>query len=203
MPSTKYGLGKNRRGIELTLPSREDPENSNSPHNKCLVRMLDPSLLMQHGILDSLDSLGGLVAGHFSQVESGKPNDLAELTPEKVRGMSELEVLRYLRENQATITSGLSFIDRIVELAVIEPKVRRAVRMEEGKEIPLNDLERERAESSAVEPFVWVEDVDGEDKTAILQFVLSGVRAAEPFRAGQTADVPDMEPGKDVQLPTE
>src|SRR6185369_5757217 len=141
--------------------------------------------LVKAGILDSLDSLTGLVKSeHIDRVQKGAPTT-REITPED---------LQELAGNTDQLVKVLDLMDRVVEYAVVQPPVLRPVQRDEvgkpilmwrGKlnddssqlmeEIDLPDEERDPEQ-------VYTDMIDAMDKVFTFQFVVGGVRDLETFR---------------------
>jgi hypothetical protein len=171
MPSPKYSLGlKTTR--EFTLPSG----------NTCLIQDLDPTALIAAGILDSMDSLTAIVQDELLAKPGAKP------APE-----DDIELIRRLAKSGQLLTS-LRVIDLIVELAVAEPVVRRPVRpKEDGTEQPLTPAQRQTIKEQADGPLFFTDEIDPDDKNAIVEDAMKGVKAVEPFRAEPKAALDNVE----------
>lgn len=196
MPS-QYSLGSNAP-IEFPLPSLVDPGNPNSVHNICLVRRLSPQALLGAGILDHLDGLTAIVQ---KQHLSGKGNGskvaaVQSAAANRKRGKAasadeEAEGVAALQEflaNKGDLNQVFGLMDRLVELAVVEPKVLRpVVRDEFGRPVTLivdgKDTEIPLPTSERTPNVLYTDEVDLGDKSAITAFVMSGTQALETFRS--------------------
>lgn len=157
----KYGFGKVKDTMDLTLPSHEDPDDENSPHNVCRVRRPGVQGLIAAGVLDSFDSLTGLVQSEHLDRVDGK-NDRKKDTKE------EMALLKDQKEN---IMKALALVDKVVLYCVVEPKL-----------LPVSDGERDDEK-------LYVDDVDLDDRMFILQFALGGSSDLETFRKGTAESV--------------
>lgn len=149
------------------VPSSQDPylvtawgsneEDYRTPSGQlCRLRKLVPEDLLELGILDEVSRLPGLVqAGPIRQGEGQPPTD-----PEK-------EMLDLLRDpDKARAMMGV--IDKLVAYAVVKPNL---------KTVPPEGEERKPGQ-------VYTDMVGFGDKVAIMEYVLSGVRKLDSFRAG-------------------
>lgn len=100
----KYKVGKGSKPIELMLPSKDEDGN----HNVCLVKRPGVQGLIAAGLLDSFDSLTGLVGLHFEESEGKQALE---------------EGVRALSENKEKLKDALDLIDKVVVFTVVEPSV--------------------------------------------------------------------------------
>ncbi len=172
MPS-QHSIGRVDDTHLLTLPSKKSP----TEHNTCEVRKLPPIQLMEAGIFDQLDALTGLVSEEMQEL-SGKA------VPSNADGIAAIKVMS---GKFGEIRKGLAVMDRVVELALVDPPVQRPVVRDEfgqpvldekGEEIPLPLNQRDPN-------VIYTDIVSQEDKNAILAFVMTGVEAVKPFRKGR------------------
>lgn len=135
----------------------------------CQVRRPGIPGLIKAGILDSLDSLTGLVqTEHIDRVRKGE---------------IKAEDMQDLAKNKDKLLQAMTLADKVVCYAVVQPKV-----------LPDPEEGAEREPGA-----IYVEDIDLTDKMFIFQFVVGGVSDLEQFRKefGETlgslenvADVP-------------
>lgn len=199
MPS-QYGFGAKNANVELTLPSRQDPDDPTSPHNIVLVRRIQPDALVASGLLDSLDSLTAIVGSlmpatspqqMLAQAKVAKAREgaarknRAQAQPEADQP-TDAETMKALAELARTggLADVIALMDAVVEMAVVEPLVLRPIerdgsgvpiRDDKGALIPLPPAKR-RADVT------YTDDVGMADKSEVMNFALSGVRSIEPFR---------------------
>lgn len=176
----KYGIGKATAQIELELPSG----------NTCLVIRPGVQGLIKYGILDSLDSLTGLV-----QTELIDPHD-----PKKMQA-----AVARMAERPEDLTTAMDLVDKVIAYVVQQPSVLRPIQMTvdgkpsldaDGNEVPLRDSERDPEA-------LYVDDVDLEDKMFIFQFVVGGTRDIETFRAESANMLGGVPTIQNVSLPAE
>jgi hypothetical protein len=102
MPGTprkkQYGIGKADKTFELALPSG----------SICLVKRPGVEGLMKAGILDSLDSLTGLV--QVEHIDTKDPKKMAQ-------------AVKALSERKGDLIKGLDLMNKAVCAVVVEPKV--------------------------------------------------------------------------------
>lgn len=177
----RYGLGSNKAAKELELPSLRDPDDPNSEHNVCLVRVMGPQKLIQMGILDSFDTLTEIVQLEHVPSATGQAPRLAESTSELA------EAAKALSGKTGALNSLLGVMDQVVCAVVVEPKVFP---------VPGDDEERDPEQ-------LYIDEVDLEDKTCIMQFTMGGTRSLERFRSRQAEVVEHMGTEPSVPMPTE
>jgi hypothetical protein len=188
--------------IDLELPSFDEDDQP----NVVLVRRPGVAGLVKAGILDSLDSLTGIVqTEHIDRVaraERGKTT----ITAEDVKDLAS---------NKEQLLRAMELADRVVEYVVVEPHVLRpVVRDERGKPV----VEKHARLADAEHPSEWIEEreiplpddqrvegqiyldvVDLMDKMYIFQFVVGGVSDLERFREEFGESLASMGPVEDVQ----
>lgn len=176
MPPTnrKYGMGRtNVKGapFEVELPSGE----------VCLVKKAEPEDLILAGVLDSLDTLTALVSDlHVERVLKGKAGKAAAEASQK-RAIVELI------KDKERWEALMKMVDGAVLYCVVEPKVS-ALPPEGEKRNP--DL-------------FYIDEVALFDKFAVMNAAIGDTiakaQAMEPFRAGPTATVGNLDAGEGVQ----
>lgn len=171
---------KSKKGY--TLGRKSDIHELTMPSgDTALVRRPGVQGLIKMGLLDSLDSLTSLVqTEHFDRVAE---------TKKAVKAMSE---------NAEAIRSGLDLMDRVVIGCVIEPKIYPVPvyppdHEKAGQEVP----DDEREQSAA-----YVDWVDLDDKSFILQFVVGGSSDLAAFRKERDELMDDVPNVQDVSLPS-
>lgn len=176
----KYTLGKAKETMDLLLPSG----------NVCLVIRPGVQGLIKHGILDSLDTLTGIVQ-----------QDLIDANDPK----AQLKAAQALASKPDDLLAAMDLMDKVLEYVVKEPRPVRPIRRDatgkplltpEGKEIPLAEEERE-------DEVTYTDEVDLDDKLFIFQFVVGGTRDIESFRAQRQAVLGGVPTGQDVPLSAE
>lgn len=105
----RYGLGAGGKPIELELPSGE----------VCLVTRPGVRGLIKAGLLDSLDTLTGLVQAEL--IDSQDPKKQAQAAKQLMAKPEELD-------------NALSLVDRVVCFVVQEPKVHPSPQDDEARE---------------------------------------------------------------------
>jgi hypothetical protein len=177
-PKNKYKATAWNSGsqlIDLEVPSGQ----------LCQVRRPGVTGLVKAGVLDSLDSLTGLVkTEHIDRVKTGKPST-PEITAEDMRELSQ---------NTEKLTAAFDLMQKVAEYVIVQPQVLRpVVRDEHGEplkkwrgklnddgeqileEIPLPDEDR-------MPGVVYTDGIEPTDQIYIFQFVVGGVRDLEQFR---------------------
>lgn len=148
--------------IDLTVPSGQ----------LCLVRRPGVTGLIKAGILDSLDSLTGIVqTEHIDRVENEKKG-LPAVTPEQIKE---------LQSNKQKLLEALELMDKVLAYVVIQPALFLPyLRDEEDKAYvePLTPL----PDDKRVPGRAYVDMVDIMDKVFVFQFVVGGVSDLERFR---------------------
>jgi hypothetical protein len=184
MPKSKkkYGIGgSGAHGptVELTLPSYDE----NGESNVALVRRLGVQGLIKMGILDSMDSLTGLVS-----------NKILEIT-----GEADAEQLKKIAEASPELRKVLDLVDKITLAAVVQPPVRP---------VPTEQAPDPERPADAGVPWDWrnptalyVDDVDLEDKMFIMNFVVGGSGDLSAFRQATEPALGSVEDVEDVPVP--
>jgi len=127
---------------------------------RCRMRKLMPEKLLESGILDQLTALPGYVAEVVDKAE-GQP-------PKKTDDIQAKD-----------ITSVLEVLEKLIPMVVVEPQVFPVpVSPGEGKPAPEREVGR-----------IYTDSIELQDRIAIMERAVKGVRALEPFRAepGQPA----------------
>ena len=167
--------------IDLEVPSGQ----------LCLVRRPGVTGLIRAGILDSLDSLTGMVqTEHIDRVEREKSGKT--ITPEDIAS---------LQNNKERLTEALDLMDKVLTHVVIEPRLYLPFEYDEeaGKYILMARLDKQTgaqqvidgvpatdmvpiADDNRVPGRAYTDMIDVVDKVFIFQFVVGGVSDLETFR---------------------
>lgn len=164
---------KDSQGVDLEVPSGKT----------CKVRRKPMDSFLRRGLI---------------------PNSLLPLVRKAIKGENMDDTkMEDLTEDQ--IIQTLELYDIIVVDCVVAPKVfpvphytakdaaeGRCAEEQVGQEIPLDDRNQD---------FLYVDEVDQDDKTFIYQFVVGGTRDLESFRAEQSAAMERLRGGADVEVP--
>jgi hypothetical protein len=168
----------------------------------CQVRRPGITGLVKAGVLDSIDSLSSIVkTDHIDRVERGvDPHVSAEEVAELAR-------------NKDGLLKALDLADTVACYCVVQPKllpiplvlnpVTREPELDDDMrpiEVPLE--QRKRADDEG-NPFIYVDQVELEDKMFILQFVVGGVTDLESFRTGLTETMGSVDAQPEVPMPAE
>ena len=184
MPSPKnYSLGNSDTNtFEFKLPDG----------NLCLLRPVTPADVLSLGIIDNFDRLTSLLnaeAGGSKVAQVKAANAARGKTPKAQREAEEAAQLKAVLaalagEDGDGMGAALTLMDKIVELAVVEPACQRPVQRDEagepvltpaGKEVPLQRSQRRVG-------VVYTDQIPLENRTAIMTRALEGVNATKGFR---------------------
>ena len=138
----------------------------------CLVRRPGISGLIKMGILDSLDSLTGLVQSeHLDRVATAEGR---KITSEDIAALSS---------NKDKLVQAVDLADKVIEYVVLQPDVKRpVVRDAKGNPVLTDGKEQPLADEDRVPGTVYTDNIDIMDKMYIFQFVVGGVSDLETFR---------------------
>jgi hypothetical protein len=178
----KYGIGgggEHGPTVELELPSYDEAGD----HNVCLVRRIGAQGLIKMKILDSFDTLTGLVEGK-----------IAEIT-----GATTPEGLKAIAEAAPELKTVMDLLDKITVAVVVQPNVRPAPTEEAPDPKRPEGVPWDWRDPTAL----YVDDVDIEDKLFIMQFVVGGSADLSAFREGTSGNVVRVEDVEDLRLPSE
>lgn len=188
--------------MDLELPSGQ----------LCEVRRVGVTGLVTAGLLDSIDSLTGIVqTEHVDRIQKG---ERVKLTKDDVKTFTG---------DPKRLNEAMNLMDRVIEYVVTQPKVLRpVVRDERGKPILTAKVDRESgepvmekdgvtpvqeetslAEEDWVPGQVYTPMVDLIDKTFIFQFVVGGVSDLNQFREEFGASLGGLGLGEAVSLSPE
>lgn len=164
----QYGLGAKGGGVgevDLTVPSG----------SLCRVKRTGPQGLIKMGLLDSLDSLTGLVkTEHFDRV-AGQQSAVVNT-----------DAIKDFAKNAEAIQAGFALIDKVCVGVVVQPRIYATPLDDNGDPLPSEQWDPEK---------IYVDSVELDDKLFILQFVVGGTADLETFRkerAELVADVPNL-----------
>jgi hypothetical protein len=167
---------------------------------KCLLRKLDPLVLVEHGLMDKLDFATSVVMNthaknaNLTPVERVK-RDRAKREA-KAKGLDPDAVVTEAMD-QATMQSIMTsaensaafrhVMDQLLVLGVAAPTMHLP---------PENDDERDDA-------WFYVDSVPFNDKMAVFNKLMEGVRGVEQFREGPEETVGDVAPKPSVRKSTQ
>lgn len=160
MPSTeenKYAPSAGGWGadpyLDLTVPSGQ----------LCQVKRVNPRVLVALGLVDSVDPLTALVdVKHIKRVGSG---------PTQTREIDE----KSLMSDPRALVNLLDIADKLCEAIIVQPPIKRPIRLVDGKEFDLQPHER-------VEGVIYTDMVDEMDKMFVFSWALGGSTDLEQFR---------------------
>lgn len=167
---------------------------------KCLLRKLDPLVLVEHGLMDKLDFATSVVMNthaknaNLSPVERVK-RDRAKreakakgLDPDAVvaeaMDKSTMQAIMKSAENSAAFREVM---DQLLVLGVAAPTMHLP---------PENEDDRDEA-------WFYTDSVPFNDKMAVFNKLMEGVRGVEQFREGSEETVGDVAPKPSVRKPTQ
>lgn len=127
------------------------------------ARMRRPGLdtFLRLGLIPN--SLMSIISGHISKAKDGKPADLDDVGAEMAK----------LMEDPVKLGDILQFADNVLIHCAVEPEVHPVT---SGQEARNND-------------WLYVDEVDFDDKMFIFQWAVGGTEDLETFRAEQAAGV--------------
>lgn len=177
------------RDFEFELPSGD----------KCLLRKIDPMSLIETGMLDKLDFATNVVMG--THVKNASMSNVERIKRERakreakakgedpdkaVSRVDDEEALKSLRENPEQLSGFRDVMDNMLLLGVVAPKMTLA---------PENDDDR-------VDGVFYTDTVPFNDKLAIFNKLMAGVKVVEQFREGSEEAVGDVAPEPGVRPAT-
>jgi hypothetical protein len=166
------------------------------------VMHVGPTGLLELGLLDSLDILGGLVqTEHVDRVAGRAPKKLTE-AQEKARIDAEM---KELLKDPKKVMSAMQMVDKVVCGVVMKPKVFAVPVLRDPTPQELAASVELDAEGKYLPPRVrgqvYVDSVDPTDKVFILNYVMGAVDDLSSFRQGLSEGVAALEPVEDVPVP--
>lgn len=181
MPSSNVNnvWGSQKLEVELECPSGQ----------RCLVKKPDPQQLVEMGIIDKVDVLTKLVDTKHVKRVKGKQS----LTPAQV----DVETIS---KNPKIAMDIMTLADRVVESVVLEPSVKRPVRViDEGLE---TEREVKLAWSDRVEGQIYTDMIDFMDRMYIFQHAVGGNTDLATFREQLELTVSNVANGDKVSSKT-
>jgi hypothetical protein len=175
-----------QRDFEFELPSGD----------KCLLRKVDPMQLIGAGILDKLDFATNVVMG--THVKNAQMSNVERIKRErakreaKARGedpakaaqeVDDMAALQSLKSNPEQLAGFQDVLDQMLLLGVVAPKMVEA---------PEDDDDR-------VDGVFYTDTVPFNDKLAIFNKLMAGVKVVEQFRDGAKEAVGDVAPEPSVR----
>lgn len=161
----------------------------------CQVRRPGITGLIKAGVLDSIDSLSGIVsAEHIDRVEKGVDRHVTK------------EQMQALSKSKDGLLKAVDLANKVTLFCVVQPAllpiplVRNPVTGEPELDDDMRPIEIPK-EGRA--PGIYVDDVDLMDQMFILQFVVGGVTDLEQFRSEFDDLVGGLESQPDVPEATE
>lgn len=164
-----YGAGWGAQLFDFTTPSG----------TMCQLRVLDPSVLIKAGILDSVDAASAIVSSVTIPTAEGHPpmpksaEELME-NPEQLKGMLDL-------------------IDKVTMLAVVQPKLNAAPTANDLAVWNASHDEDEQLDDPddlRVEGAIYIDMIPTEDRAAIMGAALGGeINELDTFRSGSESAV--------------
>lgn len=151
----------------------------------CLIRKLQMEDIVELNLIDSLDSLTGLV-GQPSAVK--QPMD-HQKSKEQLAADAEKEQADFtnsLMKDKEKFRQMTATIDKVLTAVVIAPKIELAPAEEADK----------------VNGVVYTSSVGFEDKMAVFEAAFDGLGNLEPFREGPSEGVGGVRTEQDVSLPS-
>lgn len=174
MPSkSKYGIGSKKKTFEKELPSGET----------CLMRRLTPDDLLEMGVMDQIDSMQAIVAGHIARA-GGQASSVADIDASTEDGR---KLILDIMKDKTKWEALQGFMNTVVCAAVVEPQV-----------FPEPPADQKRDPE-----LLYIREVDLMDRIVVMteavQGMITGVKAMEPFRPGASQAVAGVPAGQDVR----
>lgn len=167
------------RDFEFELPSGD----------LCLLRKMDPLELIEHGLMDKLDFATNVVMGthtknaQMSNVERVKRERARRQGTEEVVDADNMSTLKEIAQNPEGMSGLKAVLEQVLLLCVVAPKMYPP---------PDNDDDR-------VEGIFYTDTVPFNDKMAVFNAVMAGVKVVEQFREGPEETVGTVVSVTDVQ----
>jgi len=129
----------------------------------CQMRKVNARVLVALGLIDTMDPLTALVdAKHIKRVKSGGSS------------VPEVDAQSLMKDPEAVVKL-LDITDKLIEALVVQPNVKRPIRIVDGKEFDLKPHER-------VPGQIYTDMVDDMDKVFLFQWAMGGTADLEQFR---------------------
>lgn len=119
------------------------------------------------------------------------PNSLKSAIMEGLEGDSAKDKLQALLKDEKDVVELFELMNRILLQVVIEPKVRPTPLDESGNLVPLEDRDLD---------FIYVDEVDLEDKAFIFQYAMGGTNDLKSFREEQKDSLESLRSSEDVDV---
>lgn len=167
---------------------------------KCLLRKLDPLVLVEHGLMDKLDFATSVVMNthaknaNLSPVERVK-RDRAKREA-KAKGQDPNDVVAEAMD-QATMQSIMTSAENSAAFRQVMDQLLIL-----GVAAPVMHLPPEKEEDRDDTRF-YVDSVPFNDKMAVFNKLMEGVRGVEQFREGSEETVGDVASEPSVRKPTQ
>lgn len=116
------------------------------------------------------------------------PNSLMQFVRQALKGEEPEIKADEITEDQ--LRDMMELFDAVTVYCVIEPKVSKVPRDDDGNPIPLSERDQDK---------LFVDEVDFEDKQFIFQWVVGGTRDLERFREEQSASLERVRPGTNLE----
>lgn len=176
----KYTLGTAEQLFDLECPSGQT----------CQVRRPGPQGLIDAGLLDSLDTLTGLIkTEHLDRVD-GKIN---------------VADVKAFVANTSSVRDGLQLMNRVVIYCVVQPELHPAPVPRDkctrcGGTGVVQGTVAACPDCTRIPGLAYVDQVDLEDQAFIMQYVMGGTKSLETFRTERAELLGDVQGGNAVQL---
>lgn len=126
------------------------------------------------------------------------PDSLAPIVKSAMSGKTTEQIRKEeeqrAQEDPDAMAGYLEFVDYVVLRATLQPPLRGVPTDDEGQEIPLDERDQE---------YLYVDEVDFEDKVAIFEWAVGGHVDLEPFREEEVESVADVSDVPAVPQPPE
>lgn len=162
---------------------------------RCMVRSLDMLDIVEAGLIEQMDSLGGIVdKDHIQRVQGKtkrKPSDRApkKLTKAQEEAKNSKQLEDMLR-NPSQFAAMDKMLNKVVAATVLEPVIESPY-IDIDPEDPSKG-ERKRTASERLEHTIYADSVGFADRMFIFEEVFEGMAGLENFRSGSESDVADV-----------
>jgi hypothetical protein len=161
--------------FEFTVPSGD----------KCLLRKLDPLMLVEHGLMDKLDFATSVVMN--THVKNAQRSNVERLKAERAQTeASDAAAIRGLMQKPEEISKFREVMDLVLTLAVVAPEMH----------LPPDNGDARN------DGWFYTDRVPFNDKMAIFNKVMEGTRVVEQFREGSEEVVGAVAPEPGVRPTT-
>lgn len=159
---------------------------------RCLLRKMDPVMMIADGMLEKMDFLSSVVSGkHIPNAkktavqrakEAKAKVGTADMTPAEKKAAEVDERWDEIFKDPEKMKDFTITIDRVVTKVIVKPEVQI----------------QPAFESEMVEGVVYANTIDFNDKVAIFNAAMKGVSGLESFRGGSEESVEPVAGGTDV-----